>query len=103
MQKSTQQSIFSDSRQKHGLLGFEVHGKFEAGPDEEEDLKEVVGDVDDEASSGQELAEDEAADGNAMVAREIFSNHEDFNMKEKLSCEPLLSHNSTPLNFPYSK
>ena len=36
-----------------------MHGKFEAGSDEvEEDLEEVAGDVDDEASSGRELAED---------------------------------------------
>ena len=79
-----------------------MHGDFEAGPDEvEEDLEEVAGDVDAEASSGRELAEDEAVDGDAMMEREFFRNHES-NMKEKLSCEPLLSQNSPPLDFQYS-
>ena len=72
------------------FLGFEVHGEFEAGHDEvEEDLEEIAGDVDDEASSGQELAEDEAVDGDAVVEREFLRNHEELNMKEKLSCESL--------------
>ena len=85
-------------------MGFEVHGEFEAGPDEvEEDLEEVAGDVDDKASSGRELIEDEAMDGDAMVEREFFRNHKESNVKEKLSCEPLLSQNFPPLDFPYSK
>ena len=81
-----------------------MHGEFEAGPDEvEKDLEEVAGDVDDEASSGRELAEDEAVDGDAMVDRDYFRNHEESYMKEKLSCQPLVFQNSPPLDFPYSK
>ena len=73
---TSRRSIFSDSWQKHVLLGFEVHGEFEAGTDKvEEDCEEVAGDVDDEASSGRELAEDEAVDGDAMIEREYFRNH----------------------------
>ena len=30
-------------------------------------------------------------------------NHKESNVKEKLSCEPLLSQNFRPLDFPYSK
>ena len=74
-----------------------MHGEFEAGPDEiEEDLEEVAGDVDDEASSVRELAEDEGVNGDAMIEREFFRNHEESNMKEKLSCEPLFSQFNSP-------
>ena len=81
-----------------------MHGDFEAGLDEvEEGLEEVAGDVDDETSSSREPAEDEAVDGDPKVQRKFSRNHEEPNMKEELSCEPLLSRNSQPLDSPYSK
>ena len=67
----------------------------------EEDLEEVAGDVDDETS----LAESWQKTKQWMEMpwlRENFS-ETTSNMKEKLSCEPLLSQNSPPLDFPYSK
>ena len=74
--------------------------EFEAGPDKvEEDLEEVAGDVDDEASSGGELAEDETVDGDAMVERECFKNRKVSNMRKNRHANHLYLRISSRLIF----